>query len=274
MKMQPYGCFSFAPGKDGHTCLEQKRERNERMMPEDVHCPVCDEPWDRYGVTHGDMTEADAAAFFRGEGCPVCAFGARQHGRNTQTRMGILAQRLLAEQQKAGKLSPTEVVFPPSNIGAPTIIAQQPVKHTLQECQQIAQVIGWVIKHMDDNVYFYGNETFGAHAREDECEGFNELYDALDRIQQQMQGDTCPCRDQFPESTYQDYLRRKYIWLVAHGQGYRQKVAYMAIAQALKETTTFLARAQIQKYIGTLGPEEDQFLLDGLWDLDGEEKEQ
>lgn len=78
------------------------------MIAEDIHCPVCDEPWDRWGVTHGDMTETEAAAFMRGEGCPACNFGARQHRRNTQPRPGILAQRLLADEGKAGQLSPAD----------------------------------------------------------------------------------------------------------------------------------------------------------------------
>ncbi|HEU5373926.1 MAG TPA: hypothetical protein VFV38_00660 [Ktedonobacteraceae bacterium] len=142
------------------------------MIAEDVHCPVCDEPWDRYGVTHGDMTETEAAAFMRGEGCPACNFGTRQHRRNTQPRPGILAQRLLAEEAS-----------PASDAGAPTGTTRPQLKHTLQECEQIAQAIGWTIQHLDDNVYFYSDETFGAHTREDEYEGFNELYDALNRIQ-------------------------------------------------------------------------------------------
>jgi len=39
---------------------------------EDIYCRVCGEPWDAYGVFHGDMTEEERDRFLRGEGCPVC----------------------------------------------------------------------------------------------------------------------------------------------------------------------------------------------------------
>ena len=74
-------------------------------MPHDVFCLVCDEPWDSYGVTHGDMTSAEATAFYRGEGCPACAYGTRQHRRNMQPRPGILARRVLAEKEKVRRES-------------------------------------------------------------------------------------------------------------------------------------------------------------------------
>jgi hypothetical protein len=188
MKMQPYGCFSFAPGMDGHPCLGQKG-RKECMMPEDVHCLVCGEPWDRWGLTHGDVTAEEATAFLRGEGCPACAYGTRQHGQNTNPRPGILAQRVLAEKQKAGQALLTEESPSASVTGAPAFVGQQqPIRHTLQECQQIALAIGWTIQDLGRKVYFYSSETFGAYAVEDEDEGFNEMYDALDYIQQRMQG--------------------------------------------------------------------------------------
>jgi hypothetical protein len=79
-------------------CLEKGKDLR---MPQDVYCAVCDEPWDRYGVTHGDMTSAEAAAFYQGEGCPACHFGTKRHKRNTTPRLGILAQRLQQEKQKA-----------------------------------------------------------------------------------------------------------------------------------------------------------------------------
>jgi hypothetical protein len=70
-------------------------------MPEDVFCPVCGEPWDRYGIDHGDMTPEEASAFYRGEGCPACGFGTRQHMQNTTPRAGILAQRVQAAAELA-----------------------------------------------------------------------------------------------------------------------------------------------------------------------------
>ena len=41
----------------------------------DVYCAVCGEPWDYYGVCHGDMTEEEAGKFLKGKGCPACGFG-------------------------------------------------------------------------------------------------------------------------------------------------------------------------------------------------------
>jgi hypothetical protein len=42
----------------------------------DMLCSVCGEPWDAYGVRHGDMTTEGAERFLAGEGCPVCEFRA------------------------------------------------------------------------------------------------------------------------------------------------------------------------------------------------------
>lgn len=39
----------------------------------DIHCRVCGEPWDAYGIRHHeDMTEREANAFRLGLGCPCC----------------------------------------------------------------------------------------------------------------------------------------------------------------------------------------------------------
>jgi len=38
----------------------------------DIYCKVCGEPWDAYGVRHGDMTPREANAFLKGLGCPCC----------------------------------------------------------------------------------------------------------------------------------------------------------------------------------------------------------
>lgn len=44
----------------------------------DLHCRVCGEPWDAYGVFNGDMTPEEKDRFLRGEGCPSCKFGERE----------------------------------------------------------------------------------------------------------------------------------------------------------------------------------------------------
>ncbi len=41
----------------------------------DRSCAKCGEPWDAYGIRHGDMTPEEAALFNQGKGCPHCHFG-------------------------------------------------------------------------------------------------------------------------------------------------------------------------------------------------------
>ena len=38
----------------------------------DVNCNKCGEPWDRYGVLHGDMYDWQKDLFIAGAGCPCC----------------------------------------------------------------------------------------------------------------------------------------------------------------------------------------------------------
>lgn len=38
----------------------------------DIKCVVCGEPWDSYGVRHGDMLPWEADLFRKGAGCPCC----------------------------------------------------------------------------------------------------------------------------------------------------------------------------------------------------------
>ena len=40
-------------------------------MP-DMKCRVCYEPWDSYGVRHGDMALWESKLFLAGKGCPCC----------------------------------------------------------------------------------------------------------------------------------------------------------------------------------------------------------
>ncbi len=41
----------------------------------DTHCLVCSEPWDIYGLAHGDVKAWEADCIVRGFGCPSCAGG-------------------------------------------------------------------------------------------------------------------------------------------------------------------------------------------------------
>lgn len=43
----------------------------------DIFCAKCGEPWDAFGVRHGDMTISEAEKFMSGQGCPACGFGTR-----------------------------------------------------------------------------------------------------------------------------------------------------------------------------------------------------
>lgn len=38
----------------------------------DIKCVVCGEPWDSYGIKHGDMSPWEAVLFRAGAGCPSC----------------------------------------------------------------------------------------------------------------------------------------------------------------------------------------------------------
>ena len=38
----------------------------------DVYCKRCGEPWDLYGVEHGDMNADERTLFWAGKGCPAC----------------------------------------------------------------------------------------------------------------------------------------------------------------------------------------------------------
>jgi len=38
----------------------------------DLYCSICGEPWDKYGISHGDMTGREKRTFLAGNGCPSC----------------------------------------------------------------------------------------------------------------------------------------------------------------------------------------------------------
>lgn len=43
----------------------------------DVTCAICGEPWDYYGLKHGDLRPEEAERFLHGQGCPTCGYGTR-----------------------------------------------------------------------------------------------------------------------------------------------------------------------------------------------------
>lgn len=38
----------------------------------DLYCQRCGEPWDHYGVYHGDLDPQQKEDFLKGRGCPAC----------------------------------------------------------------------------------------------------------------------------------------------------------------------------------------------------------
>ena len=59
----------------------------------DISCAVCGEPWDAYGVRHGDMEDDEAELFLAGKGCPACGFGTKVEG-GLLTRMAAAQSEL------------------------------------------------------------------------------------------------------------------------------------------------------------------------------------
>ena len=51
----------------------------------DIRCVVCGEPWDSYGVNHGDMLAWEARLFRAGQGCPCCEGQAPEHAPRFET---------------------------------------------------------------------------------------------------------------------------------------------------------------------------------------------
>lgn len=120
----------------------------------DVSCSICAEPWDSYGVNHGDMTPGEAAAFHRGEGCPVCRYGTKAHKRNTHPRPGILAlraQQAATEQAHhhavpvvANEAESPSLVVPEGHQKCGWCFTAYPVEHL--------HVIGFQPRETDDKV--------------------------------------------------------------------------------------------------------------------------
>ena len=51
---------------------EAKKQGYPKYIPEehDIICNVCGEPWDSWGVSHGDMTKVEKRRFYAGKCCP------------------------------------------------------------------------------------------------------------------------------------------------------------------------------------------------------------
>ena len=62
----------------------------------DMLCQRCGEPWDLYGVQHGDMTPEERDRFLAGRGCPSC-YGKRQPELSERQKTAVAAQRAMRE---------------------------------------------------------------------------------------------------------------------------------------------------------------------------------
>jgi len=58
----------------------------------DIYCRICGEPWDAYGVFHGDMTKEEAKLFLEGKGCPSCNFGKKTKKPKDRIEKGALEE--------------------------------------------------------------------------------------------------------------------------------------------------------------------------------------
>lgn len=54
------------------TCEQAKKQGYPKYSDGDLICNRCFEPWDSYGISHGDMTKREKRLFFQGKGCPCC----------------------------------------------------------------------------------------------------------------------------------------------------------------------------------------------------------
>ncbi len=78
----------------------------------DITCAKCGEPWDAYGVRHGDMDDEEAERFLNGEGCPCCGFGTKCNGTG---RFSPLRSRI-AERENAFMSSALDATDDPDEL--------------------------------------------------------------------------------------------------------------------------------------------------------------
>ena len=88
----------------------------------DVNCNVCGEPWDRYGVLHGDMNDWQKDLFIAGAGCPCCEGEAPEE--KCVDDMVILRSRIGGEFEMACSI-----------IGDPVPQWERPADKLICECE-------------------------------------------------------------------------------------------------------------------------------------------
>lgn len=51
---------------------QAKKQGYPKYIDGDLICNICGEPWDSWGVSHGDMEKREKRRFYSGKGCPCC----------------------------------------------------------------------------------------------------------------------------------------------------------------------------------------------------------
>lgn len=104
----------------------------------DIYCAKCAEPWDAYGVRHGDMKPYEADRFSKGEGCPCCDFGTRcTHCKGTGVHSDHTRSPLCAECRDEHKLLVREPLWG----GFRLEYNYQPNVRRLTESQAVAALV-------------------------------------------------------------------------------------------------------------------------------------
>lgn len=94
----------------------------------DLICTICAEPWDAWGVNHGDMRRWEARLFKQGAGCPCCE-GIKPSNMTEDESLAALQDRLLInpdeEGPSAGLLALADGCAPPKwEAPPPTVLWQ------------------------------------------------------------------------------------------------------------------------------------------------------
>ena len=95
----------------------------------DVHCRVCAEPWDRYGVNNGDMMNWERDLFQQGAGCPCC------EGEPPEGRTDLLIDAVRATITGNGDPNTTDDLLAVVLKGRAKIAWEKPEPKIIIECE-------------------------------------------------------------------------------------------------------------------------------------------
>ena len=63
---------------------EARKQGYPKCFDGDLICNVCGEPWDNWGVSHGDMIKVEKRRFYAGKGCPSCPSNKKEKNDGTK----------------------------------------------------------------------------------------------------------------------------------------------------------------------------------------------